>query len=117
YCAPSGSVACGAGTCKTNPMFCPLHEILGACGCDGTAYMNANCAEVHGTTSEGDRRIAGAAIADVAGSWSRVVSTDLTAHVRVTEALTVGADGTFTLSQAQSCWNPGHICFHSVRLL
>ncbi|HEY2518289.1 MAG TPA: hypothetical protein VGI39_45785 [Polyangiaceae bacterium] len=118
YCAPSAtSPACGTGTCMASPQNCPSFETVGVCGCDGKAYKNSSCAMMEGTTSEGDRAIAGAAIADVAGKWGRVVSQDATNHVEYDETLIVKDDGTYSLFQSDRCFpTPGYVCSKQIRI-
>jgi hypothetical protein len=118
YCAPSpSSPACGPGTCVADPASCPLFETLGVCGCDGKHYLNANCASVNGTASEGACAIGGAQIADVAGTWSRVVSTNAATHEEVDETLVVNADATYELTTIERCYRtPGSICFHPIKV-
>ena len=118
YCAPSASSpACGAGTCTASPQNCPSFETVGVCGCDGKAYKNSSCAMMEGTTSEGDRAIAGAALADVAGKWGRVMSQDATNHAEHDETLIVKDDGTYSLTQSDRCFpTPGYVCSKQIRI-
>ena len=70
-----------------------------------------------GTTSEGDRAIANAQIADVVGKWGRVVSEDATTHVEYDETLLVNADGTYSLFQTDRCFpTPGYLCSKQIRV-
>jgi hypothetical protein len=118
YCATdTTSPACGAGVCATSPQVCPSLWSVGECGCDGNWYLNALCAQSHGAAPLGPRAIAGAAVSDIVGTWTRVVSQNLQTRVEVDEALTVAADGTYSLADTERCIpEAGKLCWHSVKI-
>jgi hypothetical protein len=118
YCATdAASPACGAGLCTASPRFCPGLWSVGVCACDGNWFINGQCAQVHGSTVLGPRAIAGAAVTDIVGTWSRVLSQDTTARVESDETLTVGANGTYSLMHTERCLpTPGKVCWHGVRV-
>jgi hypothetical protein len=118
YCATDAtSPVCGAGICTASPQVCPGLWTVGECTCDGNWYINTNCAQMRGATVLGPRAIAGAAMTDIVGTWTRVISQNTSAGVEYDETLTVDADGTYTLMHTDRCLpKPGNFCWHGVRV-